>query len=463
VRKFTIRQDVFTRASLSGTGTPGVANRGYLAHEHTILGDYGNPRIDAAEIPSIWIWDLSTLSDACVTVPPNCPAPVPGQCATLNIGTSAGNPPAATVLVGSSPLLPIPPPVAGGFRAHVAARATASQPEFLVYEQHETDNHASDLNQDGDLVDYFYFHRYVTGTVLSCPVTIGHPRAMCGSNSPQSMFASKGAEPTLDAQRPTLATGPLDNEGNLTTTLDEAEGVPLLTSSPLDGTFFGEDAIRMDASFPGLLAFSTNIIGFWPPPPPPSGQSQREVPDCEEELLAYHALAISRSPVFFPFSSHENNPYGLYPTISGRYMAFLTREFAGNIHADFDGDGAIDHILVRGFFFDPTTGTKGPNETIGCGYGPSVETTPTIDYPDWRPAQIVAFLTPENGVFDDPSRVCPVDVSPFSAGCAAVPAPCGPAFGNLNENLCFPPPAFPGGPTHRDSDECDIVVRFLIR
>ena len=431
--------DVFTRASLSGAGT-----QGYLAHEHG-LGDgmKENPATSpsASFVPNIWLWDLSGLTST-----PNVAAHPTRQFFAAN------GFPAPAVFVGGGAFPPPPPPtIAGGFRPHVAARANATQSEVLVYEQDEMLNFGMDLNGDGDQADYFLKTWNIISPLQPCTLRLGHPRTMCGTASPFDIPISGGA-PTVsvdaDFEMP---------EVNLTTTMDTVAGLPFLNPPPNmflhpRGTFFGDDALRTDVTFPGVVVFSrfeTPAVGQGP---------EREVLACLDENVGYSLPFLSINRLFAGIPGR-----GLYPTASSNIMTFVTREYASNVMMDLDGSGFAERSLIREIRYNPTTGGAAPTRVVACGYGPSLETNPGFLLGPTRVTQVTAFLTPEDCVYD----LSHIPGCPPSPGCNPYLIQDGLCLttpqifhacdvGNLNPNLCFPA-------AYQDGDLCDIVVRYELR
>jgi hypothetical protein len=430
--------DVFTRASLSGSGT-----QGYLAHEHG-LGDTikENPATSLNFAPNIWLWDLSGLTST-----PNVAAHPTRQFFAAN-----GFPAPAVILGGGTAPPPPPPTIEGGYRPHVAARANASQSELLVYEQRESINFGVDLNGDGDQADYFLKAWSIVSPLQPCSLRLGHPRVSCGPASPFDIPIT-GIAPSLTS----LYEDILQPEVNLTTTMDTVAGLPFLNPIPTSlhprGTFFGDDAVRLDISFPGVVVYSRFEA-------PAVGQgSERELMACLDENVGFALPFLGTKRLFTGIPGR-----GLYPTGSGNFVTFVTREYASNVMTDLDGDGLANHSLIREIRFNPTTGTTAPTRTIACGYGPSLETNPGFFVGPTRVTRLTAFLTPED---------CMYDLTHVAAGCPSAPG-CTPyliqggsclmnppildacGVGNLNPNLCFPA-------AYQDIDACDLVVRYELR
>ncbi len=429
-------REVFTRASLSGND-----NEGYLACEYGVeYGVNGNPLLGAPnQIPTIWVWDLSGF----LNFNPN-PVATPTQ------QIFSAPPPAAMILPGG--VLPLLPIVDGGFRPHVAARVLNSlQRQFLMFEHHEFANYGADLTGDGDALDYLWNRWIITPPphTTTCNVRVGHPQPNCPNPPPHDVLLNGPAPPLSDQM-----IGPT---ANLTTTMDEVAGLPFMDNglvSPF-GTFFGDDAIRMHAQYPGVLAFSRFE------PPQVAVATEREAQTCNDENLGFSLPAMGPGATMF-LGPHNR---GLYPSISGNTMAYTTREFAPNVNQDLDGDGAITHTVVQRMRFNPTDGTQAPPALAGCGYGASIETNPAFSVGGTPASSVTAFLTPEFCVYDasNTSGACNL-MCPFYmllGPCTLPPATswlhaC--QTGTLNQNSC---PTIPAG--YQDGDLCDIVVRVEVR
>jgi len=446
---------VFTRASLSGSVPPSGQATGYLVHEFGVGEEFKtNPRTDVLtpgtfpnKVPSIYVWDLRGLTGT--TPPCSGPGAIPP---TQQIYADLGAP-APTVLPGCS----IPPcsfPVAGGYRPHVATRPDVNNREWLTFEQHEAANFGPgiDLTGDMDSDDYVWRRRIITGSMLgTCNVTVGHPSASC--TVPQCVVQN--------GRLPILGGDQIGAETNLTTTMDEVDGVPFLNGGTFDprGTFFGDDAIRRDRQFPGVLTFST--FGGFVPPVAGAG-SEREVQTCLDERIGFALPLLGTATTLFPVP----DGFGLYPSGAGNQVAFTTREFANNpgLGVDLNGDGRLNTV-VRRIRFDPTSGASQPAVPLGCGYGATMDDEPGFSVGGTPISFVTAFLTPERCIFVDATGTSPCAPPPqwlihfnsLGMGCLA--------SNPFNDNYCVDVSLnlvnIQGAPS--DNDENDIIVRYELQ
>jgi hypothetical protein len=185
----------------------------------------------------------------------------------------------------------------------------------------------------------------------------------------------------------------LGEEANLTSTIDEVDGVPFLGGGGHNprATYFGDDAIRRDRQFPGVLAFSRFV------PTVVGAGSERELQQCLDERIGFALPLLSRVGTLFP----APDGLGLYATSAGNQVAFTTREFANNpgLGMDINMDGRLNTI-VRRIVFNPTSGSSAPAVPVACGYGATMENEPGFMIGSARITFVTAFLTPERCLFD---------------------------------------------------------------